>query len=106
MEISYKNFKVGTCAGQKVVDGETMPLASQPPEHNKSDTESLDVFHIWFSSTIRVQDTDAYHSMPSPHFSRHGRRHLEIPGVLARFVTAIETEFSSTKGRFCYLGRK
>jgi hypothetical protein len=41
MEISYKNFKVGTCAGQKVVDGETMPLVPQPPEQNKSDTESL-----------------------------------------------------------------
>ncbi|KAL9364752.1 hypothetical protein Peur_042625 [Populus x canadensis] len=41
MEISYKNFKVGTCAGQKVVGGETMPIVPQPPEHNKSDTESL-----------------------------------------------------------------
>ncbi|KAJ6987945.1 hypothetical protein NC653_021015 [Populus alba x Populus x berolinensis] len=39
MDFSYKNFKVGTCAGQKEVDGETMPILSQPPEHNKSDTE-------------------------------------------------------------------
>ncbi|KAI5573988.1 hypothetical protein BDE02_10G117100 [Populus trichocarpa] len=41
MEISYKDFKVGKCEGQKVVDGETMPLVLQPPEPNKSDTESL-----------------------------------------------------------------
>lgn len=41
MEISYKNFKVETCAGQKVVGGEAMPIVPQPPEHNKSDTESL-----------------------------------------------------------------
>ncbi|KAJ6910531.1 hypothetical protein NC652_021255 [Populus alba x Populus x berolinensis] len=40
MDFSYKNFKVGTCAGQKEVDGETMPILSQPPEHNKSDRES------------------------------------------------------------------
>jgi len=41
MEISNKDFKVGKCEGQKVVDGETMPLVLQPPEPNKSDTESL-----------------------------------------------------------------
>ncbi|KAF9674149.1 hypothetical protein SADUNF_Sadunf10G0097600 [Salix dunnii] len=41
MEISCKDFKVGRCEGQKVVDGETMPLVLQPLEPNKSETKSL-----------------------------------------------------------------
>ncbi|KAG5236977.1 hypothetical protein OIU76_011770 [Salix suchowensis] len=41
MEISCKDFKVGRCEGQKVVDGETMPLVLQPLEPHKSDTKSL-----------------------------------------------------------------
>ncbi|KAJ8774612.1 hypothetical protein K2173_017058 [Erythroxylum novogranatense] len=42
MEFSCKAFKVGKCDGQKVVDGETMPLVLQPPEEaRKSDLESL-----------------------------------------------------------------
>ncbi|KAH7516599.1 clavaminate synthase-like protein At3g21360 [Ziziphus jujuba] len=36
-----KDFKEGKCEGQKVVDGETMPLVLQPPEPNKGDLESL-----------------------------------------------------------------
>ncbi|KAK3222630.1 hypothetical protein Dsin_009655 [Dipteronia sinensis] len=35
-------FKVGKCEGEKLVDGETMPLVLQPPEpNNKSDIDSL-----------------------------------------------------------------
>ncbi|KAJ6721074.1 hypothetical protein OIU85_024195 [Salix viminalis] len=41
MEISCKDFKVGRCEGQKVVDGETMPLVLQPLQPNTSDTKSL-----------------------------------------------------------------
>ena len=41
MEFSCKDFKVGKCQGQKLVDGETMPLVLQPPEADKTDIESL-----------------------------------------------------------------
>ncbi|KAJ7954044.1 Clavaminate synthase-like protein [Quillaja saponaria] len=41
MELSCKAFRVGKCEGQKVVDGETMPLVLQPSEDNRSDLESL-----------------------------------------------------------------
>lgn len=41
MEYSCKDFKVGKCEGEKVVDGETIPLVLQPPQPNKSDLESL-----------------------------------------------------------------
>ena len=41
MEFSCKDFKVGKCEGEKVVDGETMPLVLKPPVPNKSDLESL-----------------------------------------------------------------
>ncbi|CAK7326498.1 unnamed protein product [Dovyalis caffra] len=41
MDFSCKDFKVGKCEGQKVVDDETMPLLPQPPEPNKSDRDSL-----------------------------------------------------------------
>ena len=41
MEYSCKDFKVGKCEGQKVVDGETMPLVLEPLEANKGDVESL-----------------------------------------------------------------
>lgn len=41
MEYSCKDFKVGKCEGEKVVDGETIPLVLQPPQPNKSDIESL-----------------------------------------------------------------
>lgn len=41
MEKCGKDFKVGSCEGQRVVDGETMPLVLEPPESNKSDIESL-----------------------------------------------------------------
>lgn len=41
MEYSCKDFKVGKCEGQKVVDGETMPLVLQPPEPEKGNLESL-----------------------------------------------------------------
>ncbi|XP_039163109.1 clavaminate synthase-like protein At3g21360 [Eucalyptus grandis] len=36
-----KDFKIGECQGQKVVDGEVMPLVLLPPEPAKADTESL-----------------------------------------------------------------
>ncbi|KAF3432582.1 hypothetical protein FNV43_RR27322 [Rhamnella rubrinervis] len=36
-----KDFEEGKCEGQKVVDGEIMPLVLQPPEPNKGDLESL-----------------------------------------------------------------
>ncbi|KAA8532753.1 hypothetical protein F0562_032786 [Nyssa sinensis] len=41
MEFSCKAFKVGKCEGEKVVDGETIPLVLQPSEPNKNDLESL-----------------------------------------------------------------
>lgn len=41
MEFSCKDFKVGKCQGQKLVDGETMPLVLQPPEADKADVGSL-----------------------------------------------------------------
>ncbi|PSR91213.1 Clavaminate synthase-like protein [Actinidia chinensis var. chinensis] len=43
MEFTCKEyFKVGKCEGEKLVDGETMPLVLQPPETNeKRDLESL-----------------------------------------------------------------
>ncbi|KAF8389813.1 hypothetical protein HHK36_024332 [Tetracentron sinense] len=41
MEFSSKEFKVGKCEGQKMVDGEIMPLVFQPPESNLEGLESL-----------------------------------------------------------------
>ncbi|KAL7240509.1 hypothetical protein ACSBR2_006206 [Camellia fascicularis] len=41
MEFSCKDFKVGKCEGEKLVDGETMPLALQPPQPNKNGLDSL-----------------------------------------------------------------
>ncbi|XAR65375.1 hypothetical protein NMG60_11009475 [Bertholletia excelsa] len=41
MEFTCKDFKVGKCEGQKVVDGETMPLVLRPPELGKTSAESL-----------------------------------------------------------------
>jgi alpha-ketoglutarate-dependent taurine dioxygenase len=43
MEFSCKEFNVGKCKGQKVMDGETIPLVLQPPEepNYKNDMESL-----------------------------------------------------------------
>lgn len=56
MEFSCKAFKVGKCGGQKVVDGETMPLVLQPSEPNKGDMDSL-LFAVkenkdWFEQMI------------------------------------------------------
>ncbi|KAI4368982.1 hypothetical protein MLD38_017479 [Melastoma candidum] len=41
MECSGKDFKIGECDGQKVVDGEVMPLVMTPPEADKSNVASL-----------------------------------------------------------------
>lgn len=41
MAFSCKDFKVGACEGQKVVDGEIMPLLLQPSEPGKSSVDSL-----------------------------------------------------------------
>ncbi|KAI4357877.1 hypothetical protein L6164_001797 [Bauhinia variegata] len=41
MGFSCENFKEGHCEGQKVVDGEIMPLLLQPAEPNKNKLESL-----------------------------------------------------------------
>lgn len=41
MGFHCKDFKEGKCQGQKVVDGETMPLVLQPPEPDKGDIDSL-----------------------------------------------------------------
>ncbi|KAL5553526.1 hypothetical protein UlMin_040927 [Ulmus minor] len=41
MECSSKNFKIGSCEGQKVVDGEAMPLVLEPSQPEKNDSESL-----------------------------------------------------------------
>lgn len=37
---SRKDFKIGGCDGQKVVDGEVMPLVLLPSEPGKSDLDS------------------------------------------------------------------
>ncbi|KAG8366556.1 hypothetical protein BUALT_Bualt17G0092100 [Buddleja alternifolia] len=41
MEFTCKDFKVGKCEGEKLVDGETMPLVLQPPAEGKTGTEPL-----------------------------------------------------------------
>ncbi|CAK9188357.1 unnamed protein product [Ilex paraguariensis] len=41
MEYTCKDFKVGKCEGEKVVDGETMPLVLQPTEPSNNDLETL-----------------------------------------------------------------
>nr|AFK36473.1 unknown [Lotus japonicus] len=41
MEFSCKDFKVGNVEGEKVLDGETIPLVLKPSEPNKSDLASL-----------------------------------------------------------------
>ncbi|CAK9144231.1 unnamed protein product [Ilex paraguariensis] len=56
MEFTCKGFQVGKCEGEKVVDGETMPLVLLPPQPNKSDLESLLValknHKDWFEQMI------------------------------------------------------
>lgn len=39
--VCVKDFKIGECEGQRVVDGETMPLLLQPFDPTKSDVSSL-----------------------------------------------------------------
>ncbi|XP_057801709.1 clavaminate synthase-like protein At3g21360 [Salvia miltiorrhiza] len=56
MEMSCKYFKVGRCEGQKVVDGEAVPLVLQPPEGGGGKVEGL-LWAIrenkeWFEKTI------------------------------------------------------
>ena len=41
MEFSCEDFKVGKHEGQKLVDGETIPLVLEPLESSKNDLESL-----------------------------------------------------------------
>ncbi|GFZ21316.1 hypothetical protein Acr_29g0004780 [Actinidia rufa] len=41
MEFACEDFKVGKCEGEKLVDGETMPLVLQPPEPSKNDLNTL-----------------------------------------------------------------
>ncbi|KAI3467150.1 hypothetical protein Pfo_023813 [Paulownia fortunei] len=41
MEFTCKDFKVGKCEGEKLVDGETMPLVLQPQADGKNDIELL-----------------------------------------------------------------
>ncbi|GKU90408.1 hypothetical protein SLEP1_g4404 [Rubroshorea leprosula] len=41
MEFPCKDFKVGKCEGQKLVDGEMMPMVLLPPVADKADLESL-----------------------------------------------------------------
>ncbi|XP_050225102.1 clavaminate synthase-like protein At3g21360 [Mercurialis annua] len=41
MEYNCMDFKVGKCEGEKLVDGETIPLVLQPPGPVKTDVESL-----------------------------------------------------------------
>lgn len=56
MEFTCKEFKVGKCEGEKLVDGETMPLVLQPPVDGKSDIEtllgSLEKNKDWFDEMI------------------------------------------------------
>lgn len=56
MEFSCKDFKVGKCEGEKLVDGETMPLVLQPPCGGKTDVEALVVAlrenKEWFEQMI------------------------------------------------------
>ncbi|KAF9626083.1 hypothetical protein IFM89_030751 [Coptis chinensis] len=41
MEFTRKDFKVGTCEGQKIVHGETMPLVLQPNEPELGNIDNL-----------------------------------------------------------------
>lgn len=41
MEFTCKDFKVGKCEGEKLVDGEVMPLVLQPGAEGKKDVKSL-----------------------------------------------------------------
>ncbi|XP_076895589.1 clavaminate synthase-like protein At3g21360 [Bidens hawaiensis] len=41
MEYNCKEFKVGKCEGEKLVDGETLPLVLTPPGPNKNGIDSL-----------------------------------------------------------------
>lgn len=41
MEYTCKDFKVGKCEGEKMVDGETLPLVLQPSDLNKKDMKTL-----------------------------------------------------------------
>lgn len=57
MEYTCKDFKVGKCEGEKIVDGETMPLVLNPIEPNyKNDInsllESLEKNKDWFDNII------------------------------------------------------
>jgi alpha-ketoglutarate-dependent taurine dioxygenase len=56
MEFSCKDFKIGKCEGQKLVDGETLPLVLFPEDDNSRDMESLLVSlknnSEWFENMI------------------------------------------------------
>lgn len=41
MEYTCKDFKVGKCEGEKLVDGETLPLVLTPVAEGKKDVKSL-----------------------------------------------------------------
>ncbi|KAI3806469.1 hypothetical protein L1987_22376 [Smallanthus sonchifolius] len=41
MEYNCQEFKVGKCEGEKLVDGETLPLVLTPPEPNKNGIDTL-----------------------------------------------------------------
>lgn len=41
MEFSCEDFKVGKCEGEKMVDGETLPLVLKPANPNKNDINTL-----------------------------------------------------------------
>ncbi|KAJ6901207.1 hypothetical protein NC651_019068 [Populus alba x Populus x berolinensis] len=85
MEISYKNFKVGTCAGQK--SGGWMCSTSGLAQPYVCKIRCIP-FHA-FSTLFKAWKTTRRNTWSA-----------------CSLVTAIETEFSSTKGRFCYLGTK
>lgn len=56
MEFTCKDFKVGKCEGEKLVDGETLPLVLLPPVGGKNDItsllEAIDTNKEWFEEMI------------------------------------------------------
>lgn len=56
MEYNCKQFKVGKCEGEKLVDGETLPLVLTPPEPSKNGieylVESLKNNKKWFEEMV------------------------------------------------------
>ncbi|XP_065853064.1 clavaminate synthase-like protein At3g21360 [Euphorbia lathyris] len=56
MELNCKDFKIGKCEGQKIVDGELMPLMLQPPQSERGDigllVSAINKNKEWFEQVL------------------------------------------------------